>query len=933
MPSFTKVLLCVILVCMISSTPSVLGEPGYKYVEDEYSNGEHQIFHWNIAPGGHVTYEINRLGSSHLTGNPQFEAVEASFQTWEDDIGSYIDFMFGGMTDLMPTLATQHIPDGHNVVGWVNMGDTGVNGFTYFLSGPEGLTEADICLNDFYLWSTTGEQDALDVQNIMTHEAGHFLHLKDLYSSSEVYETMYGIADVEETNKRTLEWGDIAGVRFVYPNTIPVSPPLDSVIYEGDIASGTVDSDPRSDIIVSWVYCPTGENTIKYRFGFNINPDGQCSTWSATHNMDGTGGVGESTTGLGVAVTSLDGNPGLDLVFLWADDPFFDNTVYYKIGWNIGLDGTPSSWSQKKTAFSDGVGWYTSGAAVQFVNLDADSRPEMVVFWVDDASGANTIYWRVGWNVDTSGNVASWGNKQSKPGWVGDTTSGLGATFAYLGGDSASVEMVLFWIDNPGGANHGYCQIGWDVTANGNVQLWSDLRKIPGDWQWIGDSTSGCGVCSAQVGLTNTPDLIFMWIDDTSIDSACYRVQYETPANLPPDVCSKPSGPIVGFVGEDYSYTTQASDPDGDPVRYQFYWGDSPLPTITGYYSQGQQVAASHVWTTPGTYLVKTIARDALEVYSQTKDGRTVFSETLTVHILTGTCPYVCTWTGENYVPENNILPKSLSYSGTDSGDYYKLEHPMIPLLQDKSKRLYSLQILEAGNDHDYLDQLELLAIDHEFGTEIAFTPEGKVLTYSDPKPPLSCTDSNGRDCLSEIRSIDGDVANVTTYFDGKKGDYLTLDFGNISSRNAKLVVISDRKCEELPYCCIEIQLLHGNGWETISTIAPREKWATDAIYLPAYSGVGQNLTVRLLWTLPHRLDFVGLDTSNDTKFQIHSARLVSAIHSKEGDILSKLLKKDKEYSDLIFGQWIRLVCSVPSNQFEKRTFVLHSEGHIISPT
>ena len=56
----------------------------------------------------------------------------------------------------------------------------------------------------------------MDIENIVTHELGHTFGMGDLYDSNCANETMYGYASEAETNKRTLESGDIEGVSKLY---------------------------------------------------------------------------------------------------------------------------------------------------------------------------------------------------------------------------------------------------------------------------------------------------------------------------------------------------------------------------------------------------------------------------------------------------------------------------------------------------------------------------------------------------------------------------------------------------------------------------------------------------------------------------------------------------------------------------------------------
>ncbi len=81
-------------------------------------------------------------------------------------------------------------------------------------------------------------------------------------------------------------------------------------------------------------------------------------------------------------------------------------------------------------------------------------------------------------------------------------------------------------------------------------------------------------------------------------------------ANSPPAIPSVPSGPTSGKPGNSYSYTTSATDPNGDQVKYIFSWGDGTT-TTTGLVDSGTAASASHIWSTAGTYQVKAKSRDS----------------------------------------------------------------------------------------------------------------------------------------------------------------------------------------------------------------------------------------------------------------------------------------------------------------------------------
>lgn len=91
---------------------------------------------------------------------------------------------------------------------------------TWYNSLTKQIVEFDITFSTSFTWGDgTFDNTIMDLQNIATHELGHGFGLADLYndeSPTQPLQTMYGLADFGETMKRSLESGDIAGIRAIY---------------------------------------------------------------------------------------------------------------------------------------------------------------------------------------------------------------------------------------------------------------------------------------------------------------------------------------------------------------------------------------------------------------------------------------------------------------------------------------------------------------------------------------------------------------------------------------------------------------------------------------------------------------------------------------------------------------------------------------------
>jgi len=285
-----------------------------------------------------------------------------------------------------------------------------------------------------------------------------------------------------------------------------------------------------------------------------------------------------------------------------------------------------------------------------------------------------------------------------------------------------------------------------------------------------------------------------------------------------------------------------------------------------------------------------------------------------------GGCPYISVWNGTHFTLDNNLIPGAERSNGTDVTDYYMLQQPLI-----RGKGKYSLLIWDLDK-HSFLDQARLLAVDHESSFNIAVSPYGEILTYKNPAALVTATDQNGQDVTSILSSADGD------FFEGYAGDYITLDFGSLNvSEGAKLVIRADGGCE-WGYCkeSVHVQVSKAGGeWVNAASFIPRIYWSTDIIdmssYLPDING---DVRVRLYFTAHHKIDYVGLDASEQGEFETCYANLAEADHSRLGEVKEILVHSDDQRVELLPSESITLEFTLPQNTEEKRDFIIVLEGH-----
>jgi hypothetical protein len=175
---------------------------------------------WQLPNSG-IIWRLNpETLPPNLTAAVVQPAMRAAFATWAAADSSK-QFQYGG-----PTSVTRSRLDYVNAVLWgrVSAGAIAITYVRYYTSTGI-IADVDTVFNQRYPWAVfnlaQGEcqttPDAYDVQDIATHEFGHWVGLEDLYASQDRDLTMYGYGAGGELKKRTLGTGDVTGARTVAP--------------------------------------------------------------------------------------------------------------------------------------------------------------------------------------------------------------------------------------------------------------------------------------------------------------------------------------------------------------------------------------------------------------------------------------------------------------------------------------------------------------------------------------------------------------------------------------------------------------------------------------------------------------------------------------------------------------------------------------------
>lgn len=173
---------------------------------------------WKMPSEG-LTWSLNSatLPSGMTLAGTQ-PALAAAFSAWTS-ADSAKKFTYAGQTTIQrPKL------DSQNIVMWGNLG-SGTIAVTYIrYNSDKVVVDVDTVFNSRYPWyvfaptrDCMATPVAYDVQDIGTHEFGHWIGLDDLYGQEDKDLTMYGYGAGGELKKRSLAQGDIDGANAVAP--------------------------------------------------------------------------------------------------------------------------------------------------------------------------------------------------------------------------------------------------------------------------------------------------------------------------------------------------------------------------------------------------------------------------------------------------------------------------------------------------------------------------------------------------------------------------------------------------------------------------------------------------------------------------------------------------------------------------------------------
>jgi len=313
-------------------------------------------------------------------------------------------------------------------------------------------------------------------------------------------------------------------------------------------------------------------------------------------------------------------------------------------------------------------------------------------------------------------------------------------------------------------------------------------------------------------------------------------------------------------------------------------------------------------------------------------------------------CPLLYSYDGENWALDSG------TYGGAFLKPFAYTDYDILESLRDEHGML-RMRLRAGDKETDHINELGVIAVDHDPSTTIATDPDGIVHSVGATTPPLAAHDSRGRDALPFVLSADGRswesalaVRDTASAEDLRES--LTLEFPRPPAAVAARLVLRSHKTAWAGHLMRAFVAAHGTAtqsWyaamdedparalgfrraleeEIHLNVSVREgdRWVrqssvwgggpevqkTHSIPLDLSRATGDRIRIRLesspsFWLV----DWVALDTTYERPVTLREVTMRSAIAPAGRDVTPELRQKDGRELLLETGEVVDLTLDAP---------------------
>jgi hypothetical protein len=178
------------------------------------------------------------------------------------------------------------------------------------------------------------------------------------------------------------------------------------------------------------------------------------------------------------------------------------------------------------------------------------------------------------------------------------------------GGGTISGLLTITWTASDDLTTNLNGKIGVSYSADAGATWHNIAQHLDNTGSYVWDTNTVSDGTQYLIKVNASDD--FQNIGEDASDSVFAILNHP---NQAPNTPRQPTGPASGYIGTEYTYTTNTTDPNNDQVYYKWSWGAQESDWM-GPYASGATISAAHTWTAVGTYDVKVKAKDASDAES-----------------------------------------------------------------------------------------------------------------------------------------------------------------------------------------------------------------------------------------------------------------------------------------------------------------------------
>ncbi|MCK5681417.1 hypothetical protein KAI46_11470, partial [bacterium] len=246
--------------------------------------------------------------------------------------------------------------------------------------------------------------------------------------------------------------------------------------------------------------------------------------WGFPLSANNNEGWGNGYAGGGLAVADIDGNDIPDVVTMAITDECGDGDSHYRIGWNLNSDGLPASWGEMKTI--PAISDQNDGGGLAIADIDGNGKPDLVAMGIHHDAGNQWLEYRIGWSLDVNGDPSWWSNPITIPDVIPNRSAGGGLAIGHIDDDD-SLDMVLMYIydENSTLANEIRYVFAYDLDDQGIPASYDGFHSQP-----TSKDTQGGGLALADLNGNGRSELVIMSVaDPDGANYFNYRIGWDLP--------------------------------------------------------------------------------------------------------------------------------------------------------------------------------------------------------------------------------------------------------------------------------------------------------------------------------------------------------------------------------------------------------------------